>query len=139
LSSAQYRTDTAWFASFVARSRWRFAKTYVSNYPHEYILDEWCELEDFDHAIECIERWGVERQFLGATRKYLYVDERMYWHMGDVSSSDEWPELINRSWVDVGAYREEARKLGYEGEELDSLVERWRSLLVQALRPVSPE
>lgn len=136
-STKRPSAECAWFAGFVERSRWRFAKTYVSNYPHEYTLDEWCEEEDFDRAIECIERWGVEQQFLGATRKYFYVDDRMYWHMGDVSSSDEWPELINRSWTDVGAYRGEAEKLGYDGEELDVLVERWRVLLAKALLPVS--
>jgi hypothetical protein len=128
--------DLQWFATFVAESRWRFAKTYVQSYLHEYTLDEWCEDANFDRAIQCIERWGVEEAFWGARRKYLYVDERKYWHMGDASSADvdEQPGLINRSWTDVAAYREEARKLGYDEKEMDLLVGRWRTLLARAMR-----
>ena len=126
--------DTQWFRTFVERSRWRFAKTYVESYPHEYTLDEWCDEDGFSRAIECIERWGVLERFWSAERKYLYVDEWMYWHMGDPSSPDpnEQPGLINRSWVDLARYRPEAQKLGYDGEELDGLVVRWKELLEKA-------
>ncbi|MFZ2491123.1 MAG: hypothetical protein WA208_06545 [Thermoanaerobaculia bacterium] len=129
--------DVTWFASFVANSRWRFAKTYVTNYPHEYTLDEWSDEAEFDRAIACIDRWGVIEPFLNARRKYLYVDDRKYWFMGDPSSEDEneRPGLINRSWVDVARYREEAAALGYEGEELEQLVARWTMLLRRAGQP----
>ena len=33
--------DVKWFAGFVVNSRWRFAKTYVESYPHEYTLERW--------------------------------------------------------------------------------------------------
>lgn len=49
--------------------------------------------------------------------------------MGNPSS--EPATLINRSWVDVGLYRDEALRLGYR-DELDSLVARWRELLRKA-------
>jgi hypothetical protein len=55
--------DVTWFGSFAAGSRWRFAKTYVESYPHEYMLDEWCDEDDFRRAILSIERWGVLESF----------------------------------------------------------------------------
>jgi len=66
--------------------------------------------------------------------RYLYVDDRKYWHMGDATSDDpaERPGLINRTWVDVSRYRDNARELGYDGERLESLVERWKVLLARA-------
>ena len=98
--------------AFVAGSRWRFARTYVESYPHEYTVQRWAgaDADAFWTAILCIERWGVVESFWNAQRKYLYVDDRKYWHMGDVSSEkpDERPGLINRTWLDVGAYGEEA-------------------------------
>jgi hypothetical protein len=129
--------DMQWFRSFVMESRWRFAKTYVESYPHEYTLDEWGEADTFWRAILCIERWGVLEPFWSSQRKYFYIDQRKYWHMGDASSEndDEQPGLINRSWVDVASYREEAKKLGYDDESLDRLVARWNVLLEKARRP----
>jgi hypothetical protein len=129
--------DAQWFRTFVIESRWRFAKTYVESYPHEYTLDDWSEADTFSRAILCIDRWGVLEPFWNAQRKYLYVDDRMYWHMGDSSSEnvEDRPGLINRSWVDVANYREEARKLGYDDENLDRLVARWKVLLEKARRP----
>ena len=126
--------DARWFSSFVSESRWRFAKTYVESYPHEYTLDEWCDQKAFEKAILCIERWGVLESFWHDQRKYLYIDQRMYWHMGDTTSADldEQPGLINRSWVDVASYAEEAKKLGYDDEAVARLVVRWRSLLAKA-------
>lgn len=129
--------DMRWFRTFVIESRWRFAKTYVESYPHEYTLQRWNKHDSFSRAIVCIERWGVAERFWSARRKYFYVDERKYWHMGDASSKDvgDRPELINRSWRDVANYREEAKKLGYEDETLDRLVLRWNLLLEKAKRP----
>jgi hypothetical protein len=96
--------DVHWFGRFVAESRWRFARTYVESYPHEYVLQRWGDGEAFRQAIDCIERWGTIESFWGAQRKYLYVDDRKYWHMGNAASekAEERPTLINRTWVDVG-------------------------------------
>ncbi len=127
-------TDLHWFGTFATSSRWRFAKTYVESYPHEYTLDEWCDEESFERAIRCIEQWGTMEPFWSAQRKYLYVGDRKYWHMGDPSSDDEddRPGLINRSWVDVSRYRGDAKLLGYDDKKLDDLVTRWKSLLDKA-------
>jgi hypothetical protein len=128
--------DTRNFADFVRTSRWRFAKTYVGSYPHEYTLRQWRDPDAFWLAVLCIERWGAGESFWGRERKYLYVDDRKYWHMGDPSSAEpeERPGLINRTWVDVTRYREDARTLGYEGEKLEQLTVRWKVLLERARR-----
>ncbi|HPW22238.1 MAG TPA: hypothetical protein PLE61_15665 [Vicinamibacterales bacterium] len=128
--------DVRWFADFVGNSRWRFAKTYVESYPHEYTLERWGDSDAFRTAIDCIERWGVVEPFWTSRRKYLYVDDRKYWHMGNVSSAnaEDQPTLINRTWLEVGRYREQAKGLGYDGEVLDRLVARWNALLEKARR-----
>jgi hypothetical protein len=124
------------FRRLVADSDWRFAKTYVESYPHEYTLKQWTDADAFSRAIECIEYWGAVESFWRAERKYLYVDERKYWHMGNAASEnpDERPTLINRTWLDVSRYRENARALGYDSASLDQLVGRWTSLLEKARR-----
>ena len=126
--------DVNWFAGFVAKSSWRFAKTYVESYPHEYTVERWGDVEAFRSAILCIERWGQLESFWSSQRKYLYIDDRKYWHMGNVTSenAEDQPTLINRTWVDVGRYREHAKGLGYDGEVLERLVARWSLLLERA-------
>jgi hypothetical protein len=102
----------------------------------EYTLQRWGDAERFWRAILCIERWGVGERFWNAQRKYLYVDDQKYWHMGDPSSQefDARPGLINRTWLDVSRYREDASMLGYDDERLSWLVERWTLLLEKARR-----
>jgi hypothetical protein len=129
--------DVARFECFVCSSRWRFAKTYVESYPHEYTLARWDDTETFRASSLCIERWGTPETFLTSRRKYLYVGDRKYWHMGDVTSTnaEEWPTLINRTWLDVSMYRDHAEELGYEAEVLEKLVVRWNMLLNRARNP----
>ena len=126
--------DLRLFRTFVANSRWRFAKTYVTSYPHEYTLQRWEAADSFWLAILCIEHWGISEPFWNTERKYLYIDDRKYWHVGNPSSEKpgERPGLINRSWLDVAAYREDARALGYDDQSLEHLVARWKLLLERA-------
>ena len=128
--------DVTWFTGFVVNSRWQFAKTYVESYPHEYTLERWGDADVFRTAIHCIERWGLPESFWNAQRKYLYINDRKYWHMGNASADNgaDQPTLINRTWLDVGRYREQAKGLGYDGEVLDRLVARWNVLLDKARR-----
>jgi hypothetical protein len=72
--------------------------------------------------------------FWGTKRRYLYVDDRKYWHMGDAFSPhpEERPTLINRTWVDVTNYRLDAKALGYDDARLDRLAETWKVLLQRA-------
>ena len=128
--------DLDHFRNFVGATRWRFAKTYVESYPHEYMLQQWVDVDAFSAAIQCIEQWGVVESFWNAERRYLYADGRKYWHMGSATSENpaERPTLINRTWVDVSRYRENAKTLGYDDATLDSLARRWTALLEKARR-----
>jgi hypothetical protein len=133
---SNHEDDLAHFRSFVADTRWRFAKTYVESYPHEYTLRQWVDGNAFSGAIQCIDRWGIVESFWHAERKYLYLDERKYWHMGNTVSGkpDERPTLINRTWLDVSRYRENAKALGYDDDTLDRLAAKWAVLLERARR-----
>jgi len=126
--------DLDWFQTFVEQNRWRFARTYVKSYPHEYTLDRWCGAENLARAVDCIECFGVPEPFWGTWRRYLHLGEHKYWHMGDTGSDDpkQRPMLINRTWLDVTRYRGHAEELGFAGDELDELVARWRTLLARA-------
>jgi hypothetical protein len=128
--------DLSWFQTFVAAWPWRFAKTYVESYPHEYTVQHQGDPTDFQRAIRCIERWGVVESFWGEERKYFYVDDRKYWHMGNPSSEkpEDQPTLINRTWLDVARYRDQARTLGYDEQAAEKLVEKWKMLLDKARR-----
>jgi hypothetical protein len=128
--------DLEYFRTFVTASRWRFARTYVDSYPHEYTLGRWVDAIAFSKAVECIEQWGVVESFWRSERKYLYVDERKYWHMGNAASEnpDERPTLINRTWLDVSRYRGNATDLGFDDASLDPLVARWTDLVERARR-----
>ena len=124
------------FSDFVAKSRWRFAKTYAESYPHEYTLQRWGDADSFWTAILCIERWGVSEPFWNVERRTSTSTPGRTWHMGHPSSEkpDERPGLINRTWLDVASYREDVRSLGYDGQSLDELVTRWKLLLEKARR-----
>ncbi|MHB1318352.1 MAG: hypothetical protein ACYCYF_07030 [Anaerolineae bacterium] len=98
-------------AQIIERAKWRFAWTYARTYPHEYTTRALCSAEDHARLIGCIERYGVMERFGTAHRKYLYFEERKYWHMGSPASQnpDEWPNVINRTWVDVRRHADNVR------------------------------
>jgi hypothetical protein len=57
-----HEADLQWFRSFVVNSRWRFAKTYVESYPHEYTLERRTEpekLSESDSLHRTLRRRGV--------------------------------------------------------------------------------
>jgi len=91
------------FARLIERTKWKFAWTYARTYPHEYMTKALCSSEDHARIIDCIERYGVIERFGDSHRKYFYFEERKYWHMGEPDSEDseKWPNVINRTWVDV--------------------------------------
>jgi hypothetical protein len=95
----------------IERTRWRFAWTYARTYPHEYTTKKFCSSGDHKRLVDCIERYGVVERFGDSHRKYFYFGERKYWHMGEPYSKDpkEWPDVINRTWVDVKRHAENVK------------------------------
>jgi hypothetical protein len=126
--------DNEFIAEVERTVHFTFAKTYGKSYPHEYTTRRACPVESHARLIALIEKHGVVERFYDAERKYLYCGERKYWHMGDPYSElpDAWPNVINRTWLEVRRYEGDARALGYDGGELEDLARRWEVLLRRA-------
>lgn len=110
----------------IERSKWKFAWTYARTYPHEYTTKKTCSPEDHAYLIDCIEQFGVKENFGNSYHKYLYFDERKYWHMGNPQSEnpEEWPDVINRTWVDVRRHAENVRHV-WTAEEVELQMRLW--------------
>ncbi|HOT91652.1 MAG TPA: hypothetical protein PLJ78_04840 [Anaerolineae bacterium] len=126
-------------AQLVERAKWKFAWTYARTYPHEYTTRVLCNPEDHARLIECIERYGVVERFGKSRRKYFYFQERKYWHMGDPHSEnpDDWPNVINRTWVDVRRHAENVRHV-WTPEKVELQMRLWEIQLEKSTdRPKS--
>jgi hypothetical protein len=117
----------------IGRTKWKFAWTYARTYPHEYTTKAMCLPEDHAKLIDYIERYGVIEPFHESRRKYFYFQERKYWHMGDPRSEDpkEWPNVINRTWVDVRRHAENVRHR-WTPEEIELQMRLWEIQLEKA-------
>jgi hypothetical protein len=79
--------------AFVDRTAWRFAKTYASTWPHEYVV------RDADNAplllalAHHIFEHGVEGRFYSQVRRYHHEGGKVYWSMDDLAESTT---LVNR-------------------------------------------
>jgi hypothetical protein len=113
-------------ARLIERTKWKFAWTYARTYPHEYTTKALCNPEDHARLVDCIERYGVVERFGKSRRKYFYFQERKYWHMGDPGSDDpgQWPNVINRAWVDVRRHAENVRHR-WTAEEVELQMRLW--------------
>jgi hypothetical protein len=113
-------------AQLIKRTKWKFAWTYARTYPHEYTTKALCTSEDHARLIDCIERYGVVERFGKSRRKYFYFEERKYWHMGEPYSEDagKWPNVINRTWVDVRRHAENVEHR-WTAEEVELQMRLW--------------
>ena len=120
-------------ARIIERTKWKFAWTYARTYPHEYTTKALCDPEDHARLIDCIERYGVVERFGKARRKYFYFQERKYWHMGNPYSEDpeEWPNVINRVWLDVRRHEENVKHV-WTPEEVELQKRLWEIQLEKA-------
>lgn len=75
---------------FVDRNQWNCART-MPKYPHEYVLMQRCSsADDFFRFVMTIRRYGYDEYFFTKRIRYLDVDDRRYWTMGD---------LLKTTWV----------------------------------------
>jgi hypothetical protein len=113
-------------ASAIGRAKWKFAWTYARTYPHEHTTKQRCEGPDHALLIDAIEKHGVVERFGKTHRRYMYFDNRKYWHMGDSYSDDpeQHPNVINRSWVDVRRHAENVSHV-WTPEEVELQVRIW--------------
>lgn len=120
-------------ARIIERTQWKFAWTYARTYPHEYTTKEKCAPEDHSRLIEAIERYGRVEPFGKYSHKYLYFQERRYWHMGDPYSEnpEDWPNVINRQWLDVRRHAANVQHVWTE-EEVQLQVRLWEIQIEKA-------
>ncbi len=74
----------------IAKAPWREAVTYAKTWPHEYVVVKRDEQRELLAAFcERIGRGeGVEGQFFGHGRKYLFLGDYKYWTMTECSKID---------------------------------------------------
>ena len=88
--------------ALISRAPWREAVTYRNTWPHEYVVIRKDRQEELLAAFcERIERGeGVECQFFGQKRPYLFLGGHKYWIMTDCSDIDleaDDDEVLNRA------------------------------------------
>lgn len=112
--------------NLIKRTKRKFAWTYARTYPHEYTTMNLCSPDDHARLIECIERFGVIERFGKIRRRYFHFEERKSWHMGDPKSSnpEEWPNVINRTWIDVRRHADHVRHV-WTAEEVELQMRLW--------------
>ena len=78
---------------FVESTSWRFAKTYATTWPHEYVVRTAENAPMILALARHIFEHGVDGRFYSQVRKYHHEDGKVYWSM---DSSPESTSLVNR-------------------------------------------
>lgn len=78
---------------FVYSTRWTFAKTYATTWPHEYVVKTPENAAMLLALARHIFEHGVDGHFYSQIRKYHHEDGKVYWSMDD---SPESTTLVNR-------------------------------------------
>ena len=90
---------------FVDTCEWRFAKTYADTWPHEYIVRNWVDAEQFESFVRFIREHSSPGPFYRLTIGYLRVGELVYWTMVPPEAHPKWypveeETVINRCPVE---------------------------------------
>lgn len=83
--------------AFVESSSWRFAKTYASTWPHEYVVRTAENAQMILALARHIFARGTDGRFYSQVRKYHHEGGKVYWSM---ASTPEAATLINRCGED---------------------------------------
>jgi hypothetical protein len=78
---------------FIETTLWRFATTYATTWPHEYVVRNADNAPLILALARHIFEHGVEGRFYSQVRKYHHVGGKVYWFMAD---PPEAATLINR-------------------------------------------
>ena len=69
---------------FIANSKWIFAKTYATTWPHEYLVQERVDNDLFLKLAALIDSSGYESHFYKTKQVYFDYNGFTYWHMGNI-------------------------------------------------------
>ena len=93
--------NPASYTIFTEDTKWRFAKTYITICPHEYVMRHGLsesQKATFDAAVEFIKVHGFEAYYGSKKGIYLIWGENYYWYMG---RENQKPDIINRASLHV--------------------------------------
>ncbi len=79
--------------AFINNSKWVFAKTYATTWPHHYIVRERVDEDLFIQMVKHIRRFGYEGRFYKKKITYFEEDGYVFWTMG---APIEETTIINR-------------------------------------------
>jgi len=83
---------------FIETTKWTFAKTYAETWPHEYMVMEKVDKNQFLELANHIDKFGYPEKFYQKTMTYFDYIGYTYWHMGNI---------INRCLYDDTFHRRE--------------------------------
>ncbi|MBA3544500.1 MAG: hypothetical protein H0T83_08690 [Chthoniobacterales bacterium] len=92
--------------AFVIEQKWTFAKTYAVSWPHEYIVRDHVDEEQFLQLVRFIRAHGYEGKFYQESFTYFEDGGMVYWTMGEPI---EETTVINRCRKD-DTYEERLKK-----------------------------
>ena len=69
---------------FIKEQDWIFAKTYAETWPHEYIVQERVDNEQFLELANHIDQFGYEDYFYKMKQIYFEYNGFTYWHMENI-------------------------------------------------------
>ena len=69
--------------AFVKQQQWTFAKTYAQTWPHEYLVRDRVDEEQFVLLVKHIRAYGYESRFYRKTITYFDENGMVYWTMGE--------------------------------------------------------
>ena len=78
---------------FVESTSWRFARTYASTWPHEYIVRTTENAQMLLTLARHIFEHGIDGRFYSQVRRYHHEGGKVYWSM---DSTPEDTNLVNR-------------------------------------------
>ena len=69
---------------FIEKQYWIFAKTYAETWPHEYIVQEKVDNEQYLELANHIDNFGYEEYFYQTKQIYFDYNGFTYWHMENI-------------------------------------------------------
>ena len=69
---------------FIENTKWTYAKTYATTWPHEYIVREKVDQSLFSELAEHIDKNGYLSHFYKTTMIYFDFGGYTYWHMDNI-------------------------------------------------------
>lgn len=79
--------------NFVESTVWTFAKTYAATWPHEYVVRDRVDVDQFIQLVQHIRTYGYEAKFYHKPITYFDEDGMVYWTMG---AAIEETTIVNR-------------------------------------------